>query len=232
MKAFLLAAGHGSRMRPLTDSIPKCLLPVRGVPILQIWLDLCRRQEIDDVLINVHAHANRVREFLQKQGDGVKVSVSEETQLLGSAGTLLANRRWLGSDSVFWIFYADVLTNANLRDMLQLHRDRSVVATLGVCDVPDPRRCGIVSVDKEDIVRDFVEKPQVPSSSLAFSGIMVGSSALLDLIPDRIPADIGFHVLPTLVGQMAAYRIFDYLLDIGTPENYQTAQVSWPGLGS
>src|SRR5713101_8722006 len=130
MKAFLLAAGHGSRMRPLTDSIPKCLLPVRGVPILQIWLSLCQRYEIDDVLINVHAHANLVREFLQKQGDGVKVSVSEETQLLGSAGTLLANRQWLGSDSLFWIFYADVLTTANLKDILQLHKCRSVVATL------------------------------------------------------------------------------------------------------
>ena len=232
MKAFLLAAGHGSRMRPITDSIPKCLLPVRGVPILQIWLNLCRRHEIDDVLINVHAHANLVREFLQKQRDGVKVSVSEETQLLGSAGTLLANRQWLGSDSVFWIFYADVLTTANLTGILQFHKCHSVVATLGVCDVPEPRRCGIVTVDKENIVREFVEKPEVPSSSLAFSGIMVGSPALLDFIPSHIPADVGFHVLPRLVGQMAACRISDYLLDIGTPENYRAAQVSWPGFQS
>jgi mannose-1-phosphate guanylyltransferase len=65
---------------------------------------------------------------------------------------------------------------------------------------------------------------------LAFSGIMVGSPALLDFIPDQIPADIGFHVLPKLVGRMAACRISDYLLDIGTPENYQAAQVSWPGI--
>jgi mannose-1-phosphate guanylyltransferase len=229
MKAFLLAAGHGSRMRPLTDSIPKCLLPVRGVPILQIWLNLCHQYGIDDVLVNVHAHANLVREFLRKQSADVKVSVSEEAQLLGSAGTLLMNRQWLGSDSAFWIFYADVLTTTNLSAILQLHEHRSVVATLGVCHVPDPRRCGIVTVDKKNIIRGFVEKPEMPSSSLAFSGIMVGSPALLDFIPSHIPADVGFHVLPRLVGQMAACQISDYLLDIGTPENYQDAQVSWPG---
>ena len=86
-----------------------------------------------------------------------------------------------------------------------------------------------MTVDKEDIVCEFVEKPQVPSSCLAFSGIMVGSLALIDSIPTQIPADIGFHVLPKLVGRMAACRISDYLLDIGTPENYQMAQGNWPG---
>jgi len=83
-----------------------------------------------------------------------------------------------------------------------------------------------------DIVREFVEKPVTPSSNLAFSGIMVGSPALLDFVPRQIPADIGFHVLPTLAGRMAAYRISSYLLDIGTPENYNAAQVAWPGFSS
>jgi mannose-1-phosphate guanylyltransferase len=232
MKAFLLAAGLGTRMKPLTDSVPKCLLPVRGVPMLQIWLDLCRRYGIDEILINIHAHANAVREFLKKSENGVKFCVSEETLLLGSAGTLQANREWLGSDSVFWVFYADVLTTANLEAMLDLHKARSQVATLGVYEVPDPKRCGIVTVDDNDIVRDFVEKPAVPSGCLAFSGIMAGSLALLDYVPSQVPADIGFHVLPRLVGRMAAYRISDYLLDIGTPENYRAAQISWPGLQS
>ena len=232
MKAFLLAAGHGTRMKPLTDSVPKCLLPVRGVPMLQIWLDLCRRYSIDEVLINIHAHANAVRKFLEKSSSGVKVCVSEETFLLGSAGTLKANRQWLGSDSVFWVFYADVLTTANLAAILHLHKIRSQVATLGVCEVPDPKRCGIVTVDANDIVLEFVEKPKVPSGCLAFSGIMVGSPALLDFIPNQAPVDIGFHLLPRLAGQMAAYRISDYLLDIGTPENYRAAQTNWPGLES
>jgi mannose-1-phosphate guanylyltransferase len=230
MKAFLLAAGHGTRMRPLTDSIPKCLLTVQGVPLLQIWLDLCRRHGINKILINVHAHAKAVREFLQQYNDGIEVGVSEEPMLLGSAGTLLKNRAWVGSDSPFWIFYSDVLTNVNLSRMLERHRTCSQLATLGVCEVPDPKRCGIVALDEKNVVREFVEKPHEPSSNLAFSGIIVSEPALLDFIPNQVPADIGFHVLPKLVGRMAAYRICDYLLDIGTPENYKAAQINWPGI--
>ena len=230
MKAFLLAAGHGTRMRPLTDSIPKCLLPIQGVPILQIWLDLCRRHGIDEILINVHAHAKAVREFLERNSYGIEVCVSEEPLLLGSAGTLFTNRAWLGSDCPFWVFYSDVLTNANLVAMLEHHKNCSQVATLGVSGVSEPRRCGIVAVDEDGVVREFVEKPQKPSSNLAFSGIIVCEPSLLDFIPNQIPADIGFHVLPKLVGRMAAYRISDYLLDIGTPENYKAAQLNWPGI--
>lgn len=230
MKAFLLAAGHGTRLRPLTDAIPKCLLPVKGVPILQIWLGLCQKHGVDEVLINVHAHANSIREFLNTRPNGIKVSISEEPELLGSAGTLVKNRGWLGSDPVFWIFYSDVLTNVDLQKMFLFHMASSPAATLGVYEVPDPRRCGIVTVDKEGIVREFVEKPQRPSNNLAFSGIMLCNASLLDVVPTRIPVDIGFDVLPKLVGRMTAYRISDYLLDIGTPENYKAAQVSWPGV--
>jgi mannose-1-phosphate guanylyltransferase len=230
MKAILLAAGHGTRMRPLTDSIPKCLLSIQGVPLLQIWLDLCRRHGINKILINVHTHSKAVREFLQRYSDGIEVCVSEEPMLLGSAGTLLKNRAWVGSDSPFWVFYSDVLTNANLGRMLERHKACSQVATLGVCEVPDPKRCGIVTLDEQNVVREFVEKPQKPSSKLAFSGIIVSEPDLLDFIPNQIPADLGFHVLPKLVGRMAAYRISDYLLDIGTPENYRAAQKNWPGI--
>src|ERR1700674_391733 len=99
MKAFLLAAGHGTRLRPLTDSIPKCLVPIRGVLLLQIWMYFCRRNGISEILVNLHAHATIVRKFLQENRTDMKVTISEEAVLLGSAGTLLANRKWLGSDS-------------------------------------------------------------------------------------------------------------------------------------
>ena len=230
MKAFLLAAGNGTRMRPLTDSTPKCLLPVRGEPMLRLWMEFCYRYGIDDILINIHAHANVVREFLKYEHHGARVCVSEERILLGSAGTLLANREWIGSDPEFWIFYCDVLTAANLGRILEVHRKRAQIATLGVYQVPDPHRCGIATVDKDDIVCEFVEKPPKPSGSLAFSGIMVSSPAIFDFIPAEIPADIGFHVLPRLVGRMAACPISEYLLDIGTPENYRIAQNEWQGL--
>lgn len=230
MKAFLLAGGHGVRLRPITDTLPKCLVPIQGVPLLSIWLHLCRCIGIDEVLINVHAHAQAVCEFLDRNPNGVKVRVVAEPQLLGSAGTLRVNRDWVSSEDFFWIFYADVLNRADFAGMMHLHRQRRPAATLGLYQVPDPRRCGIVRMDQESVIREFVEKPEKPASNLAFSGLMIGTPELLDVVPESTPADIGFHVLPQLTGRMLGFHIHDYLIDIGTMENYRHAQATWPGL--
>jgi mannose-1-phosphate guanylyltransferase len=230
MKAFLLAGGLGTRLRPLTDSTPKCLLPVQGIPILQIWFDICRQYGIDEVLINVHAHGDAVGRFIQENKDRLRVRLFEETALLGSAGTILANQEWVNKERSFWVFYADVLTTANLNQMLAFHDARGQIATIGVYEVADPSRCGIVQVDDIGVVRDFVEKPQAPVGNLAFSGLILATPALLDVIPNSSPVDLGFHVLPQIVGRMAAYRIPDFLMDIGTFETYRAAQTAWPGL--
>src|SRR6266851_2168279 len=139
MKAFLLEGGHGTRLKPLTDSIPKSLLPIRGTPILQIWFDLCRRHGIDEVLLNLHSHAEAVRRFVEENRDGLMVHLFEEKILLGSAGTLLANRHWVREEAAFWVFYADVLTTADIDQMLEFHRRRAQIATIGVYEVPDRR---------------------------------------------------------------------------------------------
>jgi mannose-1-phosphate guanylyltransferase len=230
MKAFLLAGGLGTRLRPLTDSTPKCLLPVQGLPMLQIWLDICRQYGIDEVLINIHSHGEALRRIIEEHTDNLTVHLFEETTLLGSAGTILANREWVNKENSFWVFYADVLTNTNLNQMLAFHDDRGQMATIAVYEVPDPSRCGIVRVDDEGVVRDFVEKPGVPIGNLAFSGLMVAAPAIFDFIPDTTPVDLGFHVLPQLVGRMAAYRISDFIIDIGTLETYRSVQTTWPGL--
>src|SRR6266702_2375235 len=198
MKAFLLAGGLGTRLRPLTDTTPKCLLPIRGTPMLQIWFALCREYNIDDVLINVHSHGDAVRKFIEEYRDGLRVRLFEEPALLGSAGTIRDNRDWVKKDKSFWIFYADVLTAANLNQMLAFHESLSQIATIGVYEVANPTRCGIVQVDDRGVVRDFAEKPQTPIGNLAFSGLMVATPALLDVIPDTSPADLGFHVLPQM----------------------------------
>ena len=231
MKAFLLAGGHGTRLRPLTDSVPKCLVPIHGRPLLDIWLELCARSGISDVLINLHAHAHTIERHLQRSRSPVNVCLVHEERLLGSAGTIAANRAWVGSDSAFWIFYSDVLTNMNLRRMSDFHSHHGGIATLGLYQVPDPSRCGVAITDDRGVIIDFEEKPQTPRSNWVFSGLMVAGPGFFDLIPSSIPADIAFHVLPHLLGKMRAYPITDYLLDIGTLPNYQEAQITWPGTG-
>jgi mannose-1-phosphate guanylyltransferase len=229
MRAFILAAGSGTRLRPLTDSVPKCLLPIRGVPLLQIWLENCCATGISEVLVNVHAHPEKFREFVRKQASPVRINIVEEQQLLGSAGTLAENRSFVEQEKDFFVLYGDVLTNVSLTAMLDFHRRRRMPATLGIYEVANPSQCGIVITDQDGIVRSFVEKPEQPESRWAFSGVMVAGPEILDLAPLERPADIGFHLLPRLIGRMAAYPIENYLLDIGTPEKYNEAQASWPG---
>ena len=229
MKAFLLAAGKGERLRPLTDLLPKCMVSIQNVPLLAIWLELCRRHGIGEILVNTYAHADLVKSYLGNYRTDVRILITEEKTLLGSAGTLRANQRWASSERDFCVFYGDVLTNTNIPRMLEFHRKHKQIATIGVYEVPDPRRCGIVTVDRDHIARGFTEKPANPSGNLAFSGILIATPALFEVIPDRIPADIGFDVLPQLAGRMAAYPIAEYLVDIGTPASYRRAQVTWPG---
>jgi len=230
MKAFILAAGNGTRLRPLTDSVPKCLLPIQGVPLLEIWLTNCRAAGITGILVNAHAHAQAVKQFAATQKSGVAVSVVDEPQLPGSAGTLAENRAFVAGDEAFFVLYGDVLTNVDLRRMLAFHRQKNLAATLGIYQAPDPTRCGVVSMDEDDVIQEFVEKPARPVSNWAFSGVMICGREIFDFLPDRRPADIGFDLLPKMAGKMAGYRISEYLIDIGTPENYQAAQQSWPGL--
>jgi mannose-1-phosphate guanylyltransferase len=173
-----------------------------------------------------------VRDLLENSNIDIRVRLFEEPTLLGTAGTLRANRAWVASESSFWVFYADILTTANLAPMADFHRQRDGVATLGVCRVTDPSRSGIAVVDEEGVVRQFIEKPEKPPCNLAFGGILLARLDLLDSIPKQGPADLGFDVLPRLVGRMFAYLITDFHLDIGTPESYAAAQTAWPGLAA
>ncbi len=233
MKAFLLAGGHGTRLRPLTDSIPKCLVPIRGKPLLDIWLELCADSGITDVLINVHAHSQvierHILRHIERSHSPLNIRVVHEESLLGSAGTLAANRAWVASDSAFWILYSDVLTNINLQRMSNFHSRRGSIATLGLYRVPDPSCCGVAVTNGRGIIADFEEKPQSPRSDWVFSGLMVATPPVLDLIPPQVPSDLAFDLLPRLAGKMMAYPIIDYLLDIGTLPNYESAQITWPG---
>lgn len=231
MKGFLLAAGNGTRLRPLTNNTPKCLVPIQGTPLLSIWLQWCAMYGIDQVLLNSHAHSESVRRYLNAYRGPVEVTLTYEPELLGSAGTVHMNRQFVAGEKEFVVLYADVLTSCQFEKLLDFHRLRHAPVTLGTYSVPNPRDCGIVTADETGKVVDFTEKPQDPKAATAFSGILIGGPILLDQIPKRVPADIGFDVLPNLVGAMFAFPIAEYTLDIGTQEKYERAQREWPGAG-
>jgi len=245
MKAFLLAAGLGTRLRPLTDDLPKCLLPINGKPLLQIWLELLRKHGIDEVLVNTHWLHEKVDQYISadyadytdyketrsEKKRKPKVRLFYEPELLGSAGTLLANKDWVADGQSFFILYGDNLTNVDLSQMLAFHRQHGMPFTLGVFKAERPRECGIAEIGEDGVVTGFVEKPENPMSDLASAGIFVAHQKVFDFFPEGgssiRPLDFGFHVIPELVGKMKAYYIEDFLMDIGTLESYEKAQALW-----
>ena len=177
MKAFLLAAGKGTRLKPFTDRHPKCLVPIHGTPLLKIWIDLFERYGVSDVLINTHHHAAQVENFIRsaRKQTPIGLHTVHEPTLRGSAGTLWDNRSFVAGRPDFIIAYADNLTNINLAKMIDFHRGfRSMggVLTMGLIRAADPKACGIVTLDKADRIITFVEKPSDPESNLANGGCL------------------------------------------------------------
>jgi len=230
MKAFLLAAGLGTRLRPLTDTLPKCLVPICGEPLLAIWFRLLRAHGIDEVLVNVHHLADHVRAYVAAHTPaGLRVEVVHEQTLLGSAGTVLAQHAFVEHDREFFVVYADNLTNVDLTAMHAFHRARQSTFTMGLWHAPEPRACGIAELDAEARVISFEEKPAQPRSDLANAGIYLATPAVFDVLPAQAPpVDFGLHVLPRLVGRMYGVAIDGYLLDIGNHERLARATREWP----
>jgi mannose-1-phosphate guanylyltransferase len=227
MKAFLLAAGPGTRLRPITDHTPKCLLPIGGTPLLDHWLDALHRAGVDEVLINLHHLPNLVVQHLGTRQGPPEIRTAFEPDLLGSAGTLRHHRAWVQGEEFFLAVNADNLTNFDLRSLIDFHRAGRAEATLTVFRAEHPSRCGVVDVDPEGFVTGFTEKPTEPTSDLANAGMYALSPTVLQEIDDVPPRDIGYHLLPRLVGRARALPVEDYFCDIGTPAAYATAVREW-----
>jgi mannose-1-phosphate guanylyltransferase len=225
VKAFLLAAGVGSRLGALTANTPKCLLPIGGRPLLDYWFDTFTRAGVTDVLINLHHHADVVREYLKTKEATHRIRTLHEPTLLGSAGTLRAARDFVDGDECFYIIYADNYAEVDLTRLMDFHLSkRNPVITLVAYPTDEPHRCGILELDADDKVISFEEKPAHPKSNFANAGIHVANTRLFDYIPDITPVDIGFNVLPGLVGNMYGYVTEEYIQDIGTPDAYRHVQ--------
>ena len=227
-KAFLLAGGLGERLRPLTLTMPKCLVPVDGVPLLAYWLDLCARQGVTNVLLNVSQHADQVREFLSTRPSVPAVRLVVEQQPSGTAGFVAAHREFVTGEESFWIFYADNLTDIRLADMAEAHRGHDGLATIGLFRAPVPTAAGIVDLDETGRIVGFAEKPAQPRTDLANAGIYLARTGLLDRIPvgPRV-VDFGHDVLPPLVGRLHGHLIDQFLMDIGTPDALSRAATAW-----
>jgi mannose-1-phosphate guanylyltransferase len=228
MKAFLLAAGVGSRLRPITDTIPKCMVPIGRQPMLEIWLDAFDRAGVDEVLVNLHHLPDVVRHYLEERPGTPDVCTFFETELLGSAGTLVANRAWVDGEEMFLACYADNLTDFDLSSLVQAHRKHGAIATLTAFHSERPSAGGVLELDATGTVVGFEEKPANPVSDLVNAGMYAFHPGVLDELGGSPPCDIGYDLLPRLVGRVKAVPVEGYFRDIGTIDAYERAQREWP----
>lgn len=226
MKAFLLAAGLGTRLRPITETTPKCLVPVGGHPLLSWWFVLLEKHGVTDVLINLHHLPDEVRRFADAYAGPLRIHLIREDELLGSAGTLSVNRDFVAGEEQFLILYADNLTDVNLGELLAFNREHPAPLTVGLFRAENPRACGIAELDENGVIRSFVEKPEHPQSDLASAGMFVGRSELLEYLRSDFsrPYDFGGDVMPDLAGKMNGMPLNGYLRDIGTHENLRRVE--------
>lgn len=228
MKAFLLAAGLGTRLRPITNTTPKCMLVIDDRPMLDIWLDAFDAAGVDEVLVNLHHLPEAVTRHLTARTAPPSVRTVFEPELLGSAGTLLANRTWVEGEELFLACNADNLTDFDLRSLIDAHREHGAIATLTVFRSENPSAGGVVELDASATVIGFAEKPNEPVSDLTNAGMYAFHPSVLDEIKDAPPADIGYDLLPRLVGQARAVLVEGYFRDVGTAEAYRQAREEWP----
>jgi mannose-1-phosphate guanylyltransferase len=230
MKAIILAAGLGTRLRPITLTTPKCLVPIKGLPLLELWLRQCERAGVDAVLVNTHYLAERVEEFVAARG-GIPVTLAYEPTLLGSAGTLAANWNFVASEESFVVVYADNLTTFELSELTAFHGTHDRIASMALFRSPNPSACGVVEMDDSGLVVGFWEKPENPPGNLVNAGLYVFRREVRRYLPAEVPADVGRSLMPALVGQAKGLPIRGYFADIGTLENYYSAQADYAAAG-
>jgi len=225
VKAFILAAGFGTRLRPFTDEIPKPLIPVLNQPVMERMIHLCHRHGFVDLVANLHYKGEKIQ---QAFGDGatfgVNLQYSWEKELLGTAGGVRRQADFLGQET-FAVVSGDVVTDLDLTEMLAFHRMRGALITMAVKEVADPSRFGVVVTDPEGRITSFQEKPApgTEKSRLVNTGIYIVEPEILAHIPPHLPFDFGSQLFPMLVAQGApvyAMSTEAYWSDVGTLDQY------------
>lgn len=230
MKALLLAAGLGTRLRPITDKIPKCLVPVHGRPLLSYWFEMLFTDGVGRALVNTHHHAEAVNEFVAQSPWRDRVELVYEDQLLGTGGTVLRNRKWFGQEA-FMVVHADNLSRFPAHDFIAAHRNRPARAamTMMTFDTDAPQSCGIVELDARGLVQRFHEKVVNPPGNRANGAVYIIEPEIVDFAAGlgREFVDLSVDVIPHFLGRIATYHNTGYHRDIGTLDSLRKAEIEF-----
>lgn len=227
MKALLLAAGYGTRLRPVTDVIPKCLVQIDGKPLLEYWLENLSKVGIEEFLINTSYLSEQVEEFVKNSKYRDKVTLVHENELLNTGGTLLANEKFF-DDEAFMLVHADNLSFGDFEDFIESHKNKPLGCemTMMLFKSDTPSSCGVVKLDENDIVQEFYEKVENPPSNLANGAVYICEPNIFEFLHSlgRDEIDFSNDVLPNYIGKINTYLNNIYHRDIGTRESYALAQ--------
>lgn len=231
-KAFILAGGHGIKMRPFTYEMPKAMLPVKGRPILEYIIDSLRESGLRDVIILIGPKGEKIKEhFGDGSKFGIRITYAEEGKKSGTSGSLrkVAN---LLAEGPFLLMYGDVLTEINLDDFIGFHETQKSLATVALTSVEDPSAYGAVKMHGNKIV-EFREKPKkAPEvSRLVNAGIFILDPKVINYTPKKGFSMLEKDVFPKLAkeGRLYGYLFEGRWYDVGTPEVYEKVIKEWQG---
>ena len=227
MKAMILAAGEGTRLRPLTAHLPKPMVPIVGTPLLERTLTWLADQGVTEAVINLYHRPQLIPDYFGERFAGIHLHYFFEDSLRGTAGGVKAAETIL-NDAPFFVIYGDNLIHADLRRLAAFHASHSSLGTLGLFHHPNPTAAGIVGLDSDGRITRFVEKPPAGQifSDLANAGVYVLNPAVLQSIPENSPSDFGRDIFPKLLAQgqpLYGTQLGGYLQDTGTPDAYRQA---------
>ena len=227
MKALILAAGRGERLKPITNKIPKCLVKIKGVPLLEIILKKIEKTKIKEIFINTHYLEDKVLDFFSKYKGKIKVTFIKEKKLKGTGGTLVDNLSLFNKQDLL-VLHADNYFSESLNNFLKAHqrRKKNTYMTLISFITDDPKNCGICKIDKENIIVNIIEKDKNQISKIANGAIYLFSKKSLSKIKkmnNKITKDIVLDILPKFYGQITNYTSKKFFLDIGIKKNYLKA---------
>jgi len=231
MRAILLAAGLGTRLRPLTDILPKCLAPVRGRPLLEYWLSELFAHGVSEVVVNTHYHADLVVQYVERGPWRHRVRLAYEPRLLGTGGTVRAHREFV-SGGPFLVAHADNLSAFHMETFAAAHAARPPAAmmTMMTFDTAEPRNCGIVETNAGGLVTAFYEKVPNPPGNRANGAVYLCEPGVLDMLAavGKPVVDLSTESIPLLMGQINAWHNAVYHRDIGSLESWRAAQGDYP----